>query len=576
MIFSRSWQNGAHLFVSANHRSRVASVACRFPTLNDSLQRSRETAKESVGRSIGRFNWIFRIVFLAIAGLAARGADFDVIIRGGRIIDGTGNPAYFADIGVRHGRIAAIGKIAATAPEEINATEKIVCPGFIDVHTHAEDIIELPLAENFIRMGVTTLVLGNCGSSVRDVGEFFHRVEANKTSANIATLIGHGTIRSSVMGGSFMRPPTRDEMEKMEALVDDAMQDGAVGLSTGLIYLPGIFAKTDELIALAKVAGRHDGIYASHMRDEGLAIFDALNELFKIAREAKIRAHVSHIKLSRPAAWNQTDRVLGAIEASRLDGLDITQDQYVYTASSTGISQLIPEEAREGGREKFIERLNTPEIKAGIADKMKLKLKDAGFKDFSYAVIASYQKNTSLNGMNIVQAAKRSSGSDSLDEQIALILDIEKNGGASGVFHGINEDDLQSFARHPNTMFASDSGIRRFGDGVPHPRGYGNNARVLARYVRELKCLRLEDAIRRMTSLPAVTFRLKHRGQLIEGNWADIVVLDPTNVQDNSTFNSPHHYATGFQHVLVNGVTVSANGQHIGTKPGQPIRRGAD
>jgi len=359
----------------------------------------------------------------------------------------------------------------------------------------------------------------------------------------------------------------------MKALVEQGMKDGAVGLSTGLIYLPGTFAKTEEIIELAKVASAHDGIYVSHMRDEGPEIFNALNELFRIAREAAIRAHVSHIKLSGKASWGRARQVIEAIEKARADGLDITQDQYAYTASSTALSQLIPQTAREGGAEKFLERVKDPEQKAGMVREMKAKLRRGKRRDYAYAVIADYEKDPSLNGKNIVEAAKLKRGSDSLDDQIELILEIHRNGGATGVFFGIDEKDLRLFMQHPNTMFASDSGVRKFQEGVPHPRGYGNSARVLARYARDLKLLRLEEAVRRMTSLPAVTFRLKDRGQLREGDWADIVVFDPSKIQDVSTFTDPHHYATGFAAVLVNGVVVVRNDQHIGARPGMIVRR---
>jgi N-acyl-D-amino-acid deacylase len=512
--------------------------------------------------------WILSLFILPL-----RAATYDVLIRHGRIVDGSGNPAFFADVAIRDGRVVVIGKVSGDAALEIDAKGLVVAPGFIDVHTHAEEIDELPLGENFLRMGVTTLVLGNCGSSALDVAGFFRRLEATNISPNVATLIGHGTVRGKVMGGSFMRPPTADELEKMKGMVEQGMKDGAVGLSTGLIYLPGTFAKTEEIIELAKVASRYDGIYASHMRDEGHEILEALNELFRIAREAGIRAEVSHIKLSGKSNWGQTAKVLAAIEAARVEGLDITQDQYTYTASSTGISQLVPEQWREGGR--FKERLAEASEKAKLVAEMKEKLRKGGREDYAYAVIASYKHNPALNGLNLVEAARKARGSDSLDDQIELIIDIQLHGGASGIFHGINEGDLQQFLRHPNTMFASDSGVRKFKDGVPHPRGYGNNARVLARYVREFKLLRLEDAVRRMTSLPATTFRLKDRGLLREGGWADVVVFDPAKVQDESTFSDPHRYARGFDWVLVNGVPVVKKDAHTGARPGRTLRHQA-
>jgi N-acyl-D-amino-acid deacylase len=264
--------------------------------------------------------------------------------------------------------------------------------------------------------------------------------------------------------------------------------------------------------------------------------------------------------------------VLAYIEKARAEGLDITQDQYAYTASSTGLSQLIPDYALEGGRKEFTKRIADPQQKTKIVAEMKQSLHGKGREDFSYAVIAAYKHDKSLDGLNIAEAAKAKRGSDSLDDQIEMVLDIHKNGGGSGVFHGMNEDDLKIFMRHPNTMIACDSGIRKLGEGMPHPRGYGNNARVLALYVRELKVLRLEDAIRKMTSLPANAFHFKGRGELREGNWADIVVFDPDKIQDNSTYKDPHHYATGIPYVLVNGIAVIKNGEHTGAKAGQTLR----
>lgn len=510
---------------------------------------------------------------LALGSIDLLGAQtYDLVLRGGRLIDGTGNPAVFADLAIKDGRIAATGVIPPGSGRELDVRGLVVTPGFIDVHTHAEDIEELPQGANFARMGVTTVVMGNCGSSVLNVGEFFTRLESTGLAINVATLIGHGTVRSKAMGGSFDRPPTAVELEQMRSMVGQAMKDGAVGISTGLIYLPGTFARTEELIEVAKVASAYDGIYASHMRSESDRILDSLAEVFRIAREAKMRAEVSHIKLAGKANWGRTEQVLAAIEAARASGLDITQDQYVYTASSTSIGTLIPDAAREGGRQKFIERIGRPAEKASIAAEMKQSLARRGVDSFAYAVIASYRHDPSCNGLNIVEAARKQLGGDSLDQQVEMILEIERNGGAQGVFHGMSESDLQNFSRHPNTMFASDSGVRKFKEGVPHPRGYGNNARVLSRYVRELKVLRLEEAVRRMTSLPAATFHLQNRGEIRTGNWADVVVFDPEKVRDNATFSDPHHYATGFRYVLVNGAVVVEDDHQSEARPGRPLR----
>jgi N-acyl-D-amino-acid deacylase len=511
---------------------------------------------------------------LAAAALAqaALAQDYDLVVRGGRVIDGSGNPAFFADVGVKQGKITFIGRIPGKATREIEARDMVVAPGFIDVHTHADEVAEMPRAENFVRMGVTTVVVGNCGGSTLNVAGLFEKVEEGNVAINVATLVGHNDVRRKAMGGSFQRAPTPEELQTMRELVDTAMKEGAVGLSTGLIYLPGVFSTTDEIVELAKVAAKYDGIYASHMRYEDTQIYKALDEVFRIAREAHIRAEVSHIKLSGPTAWGQAERVLAYLEKARSEGLDITEDQYAYTASSTGIRQLIPEGAFDGGHQKFLERLADPDQKARMAAEMKQGLKHKGRDDFSYAVVASYRHDKSLNGLNIAQAAKARFDSDSVGSQIEMILEIEKNGGASGVFHGMSEDDLKIFLRHPNTMIACDSGLRKLGEGVPHPRGYGNNARVLGRYVRELHVLRLEDAVRKMTSLPASTFRFKGRGELREGNWADIVVFDPAKVNDTGTFNDPHHYPVGISSVLVNGVEVLKNGEHTGAKAGKPLR----
>lgn len=514
------------------------------------------------------------VCLLGAASFGGAAGDCDLVLRNGRVVDGTGNPAFFADVGVKEGRVAAVGRVEGGAVMELDVRGLVVAPGFIDVHTHADELAEQPRAENFVRMGVTTVVAGNCGGSVRDVGRFFAEIERVGVAINAATLVGHGSVRGRALSGSYDREPTADELARMKAEVDRAMRDGAVGLSTGLIYPPGSFARTEEIVELARVVSAHGGLYTSHMRSEGREIFRALDEVFRIARESGVRAEVSHIKLSGPASWGQAGAVLAAIERARAEGLDITQDQYAYTASSTGLSQLIPDEALEGGAGRFAERLADPVQKAEMVAGMKRILSRSGRTNYAYAVIASCPHDRTLNGMSVVEAARARRGSEALEEQIELILEIQRRGGATGVFHGINEDDLQAFMRHPNTMIACDSGLREFGQGVPHPRGYGNNARVLGRYVRELGVLRLEDAIRKMTSLPAATFRLEDRGQIRCGAWADVVVFDPATVRDPSTYNDPHHYPEGIALVLVNGIPVFKDGKITEARPGRGLPHG--
>jgi N-acyl-D-amino-acid deacylase len=513
----------------------------------------------------------FLCAFAALV-LPVRPADFDLLITNARIADGTGGPLISGSVAVKDRRIVSVGDVKGTATVQIDALGKVVAPGFIDVHTHSENICKLPAAENFLRMGVTSIVTGNCGGSRTNVAEFFKEIEEAKVTINVATLIGHNSIREQAMGGRYRREPDAADMEKMKGLVEQAMKDGAVGLSTGLIYVPGSFAKTPEIVELAKVAAAHGGIYASHMRHETVKIFSAIEELIQIAREAKVRVELSHIKLTGPSAWGKTADVLGMLDKARADGLDITHDQYVYTASSTGLAQLIPDKAREGTRADFIARIGEPEQKAAIVADMKDMLKKQGRADFNYAVIAKFSPDPSLVGKSIPQAAKLKRGSDSLDDQIEFVLEVERDGGGSGIYHGMNEDDLQAFLRHPLTMIASDGGPRKLGEDIPHPRSYGNNARVLGRYVRELNLLKIEEAIRRMTSLPAQTFRLKDRGVLKPGAWADIVVFDPAQVKDAATFDDPHHYAEGFTDVIVNGVPVIRNGVLTDARPGGPLK----
>ena len=512
------------------------------------------------------------LFFAVLLAGTATAADFDLLITNARIADGSGKPLVSGGIAVKGRKIVAVGEIEGTADQTIDAGGKVAAPGFIDVHTHSEDICQNPVAENFLRMGVTTIITGNCGNSRTDVAKFFQEIGEAKVTLNVATLIGHNSVRKEGMGGIFIRAPDEAQLEKMKALVDQAMQDGAVGLSTGLIYVPGSFAKTEEIIALAKVAAKHDGIYVSHMRSESVKIFDALDEFMRVLRESGCRGEVSHIKLSGPTAWGKAGELLAVLDKARAEGLKITHDQYAYTASSTGLRQLIPDSALEGTREDYLAKLADPKQKADILAKMAEIRERQGRKDYGYAVIAKFKADPALNGKSVAEAAKIVRGSDTLDEQIELVLDIEARGGASAIFHGMDEKDVQTFMQHPLTMIASDGGPRRPGEDVPHPRSYGDNARVLGRYVRELKLLSLEEAVRRMTSLPAQTFQLKDRGMIKAGAFADIVIFDPAKVNDPSTFDDPHHYAEGFTDVIVNGGAVIREGQLTEVRSGGPLR----
>jgi N-acyl-D-amino-acid deacylase len=513
------------------------------------------------------------IAFLtgALTILSAQNPPFELLVRGGRIIDGTGAAARRADIGIREGKVAALGDLrGAPAKDTIDATGLVAAPGFIDVHTHADDLDEHPLAENFVLMGVTTIVAGNCGSSSRDIGEALTRIRSSGASVNFATLIGHNTVRSSVMG-TERRPPTIAELDKMKSLVWKAMADGAVGFSTGLQYVPGTYAEAPEIIELAKVAGSAGGIYASHMRNEGTALEEAVRETIAVGETAMCRVQISHLKVDAPSRWGASARALDLIDAARKRGVDVRGDQYAYTAASSNLGIRFPSWVLEGGQEKIRERLTDAATWQRVRNEMKQTLADRGLTDLSFATIASHAADPSLNGLTMKEAAAKRKGSDSADSQFEQARDMLLAGGATMVYHFMSDEDVDRIMRHPQVGVASDASVLTLGDGVPHPRGYGNNARVLGRYVRERRVITLEEAIRKMTSLPASHFRFGRRGVIREGWAADLVIFDPARVTDAATFERPHAYAAGIPHVVVNGIPVVKLGKHTGAKPGQVV-----
>jgi N-acyl-D-amino-acid deacylase len=497
--------------------------------------------------------------------------NYDLVITNARIADGTGNPWFRGSIAVKNGKIARVGRVDASgAKQTIDAGGKIVAPGFIDVHTHTEAIFNTPEAENFVRMGVTTLVTGNCGGSATDIKGFLGRIKEKPLAVNLATLIAHGSVRSKVMGLDN-RAPTTDEQAEMNALVEKGMKDGALGLSTGLIYVPGTFAKTEEVVELAKVASRYGGVYASHIRDEGTDVVKSIEEAINIGEQANMPVEISHFKISSKKLWGTTGTTIGLVEAARKRGLTVTVDQYAYTASSTSLDARIPSWAIAGGREEGKKRLADKETREKIVREMKEGLKEKGFKDYSFAYVAGYAPNPEFNGKNILEITKLSKNSKKLDAQIEQIFEMYTKGGAGMVYRVMSEEDVQNIMRQPFTMIASDSSVRVFGEGVPHPRGYGNNPRVLAKYVREMKLITLEDAIRKMTSLPAQTFNLHDRGLIKEGLAADLVIFDENTITDKATFENPHQYAEGFSFVLVNGEIVFDGNKMTGKFSGQPL-----
>lgn len=496
----------------------------------------------------------------------------DLLLTNGRIIDGTGNNWYYGSVAIRNGKIAAVGRqLHFTASKTIDVRGLVIAPGFIDVHTHLEeDETKDPLAQSFIYDGVTTCITGNCGSSNTDIGNYLRWVDSLRMSINVASLIGHNDVRKAVMGRAN-RDATAQELAAMEKLVEKAMQDGAVGLSTGLIYIPGTYTKTPEIAALARVAARFNGVYATHMRDEADSVTQAIEEAISIGRQAGIPVQISHFKLSGQQNWGRSKETLALVAAARKEGLEVTIDQYPYTASSTSISTLIPDEILADGQDSIKARLQRPEVRDYVISSMLKKLKKRKLKHFSYAVVAYYRADTTYNGKSIETINKMLGRKHTAREEAQTVIDIMMAGGASAVFHGMGEEDVKRIMQYPFNMFASDASIRVLNAGMPHPRGYGTNARVLARYVREQNVLSLEEAVRRMTSLPAQKFELHNRGLLQPGFAADIVVFDPNTVQDQSTFEKPHAYTTGFQYVLVNGVLTVDNGKHTGARSGKAL-----
>jgi N-acyl-D-amino-acid deacylase len=515
---------------------------------------------------------VFCILFSTITPSFTQTAEqFDLVITNARIVDGTGNPWFRGSIAVKDGKIVKIGRFNnSNTKQTIDAQNKIVAPGFIDVHAHVEGIYNNPTAENFIRMGVTSLVTGNCGGSATDVKQFLGRIKETPIAVNLATLIAHGSVRRQAMGLDN-RAPTAEEQVKMNQIVEQGMKDGAVGLSTGLIYVPGTFAKTEEVVELAKVASKYNGVYASHIRDEGNGVVEAIKEAINIGELANMPVEISHFKISSKALWGESPTTIGLVESARKRGVAVTVDQYAYTASSTSLDVRLPNWAVAGGREEGKKRLADRATREKIVKEMKEDLKKKEFKDYSFAYVSDYAPNPEFNGKNIVEITQMTKGKKKLDAQIEQILEMYEKGGAGMVYRVMDEKDVQNIMRQPFTMIASDSGVRKFGEGAPHPRGYGNNARVLGRYVREMKIISLEDAIRKMTSLPALTFNLRDRGLIREEYAADLVIFDENTIGDKATFENPHQYATGFQAVIVNGEVVFDGSKMTGKMSGQSL-----
>jgi dihydroorotase/N-acyl-D-amino-acid deacylase len=511
---------------------------------------------------------------LLVPAPLAGGEAYDLLIRGGRVVDGTGAPWVRADVAVRGDTIVAVGTgLEGPARRTVEAEGRVVAPGFIDIHTHARrGIFEVPTAENYVRQGVTTLVDGQDGSSPLPLGALLSKVAALRPAVNFASLVGHGSIREAVMG-SGDRAPSADELARMQALVREAMRDGAFGLSTGLFYVPGTFARTEEVIALARVAGESGGIHVSHVRDEAAGVVASVEETIAIGDRGRLPTQVTHHKLIGKGSWGRSVETLRLLEEARRRGVDATVDQYPYTASSTSLAAAVfPAWALEGGAEAVRGRLADPAARVRIREVVVGKIREErGGGDPANIRIAACGFDPSLEGKTLADILSGRGKATTVENAADLALEIVERGGASGVFHAIAEEDVERILASPLTMVASDGEVPVFGRGAPHPRSYGTFARVLGVYVREKHLLTLEEAVRKMTSFPAARLGLVDRGLVRPGMKADLNVFDPATIRDRATFEKPHQHAEGVSLVVVNGEIVLDGDRLTAARPGRVL-----
>jgi dihydroorotase/N-acyl-D-amino-acid deacylase len=513
-------------------------------------------------------------LFLACAALSAQPANYDLLLRNGRIVDGTGSPWYRGDVAIKGDTIAKIAPaITEPAARTIDVAGMVVAPGFIDIHTHARrGIFQVPTADNYVRQGVTTIVEGPDGSSPLPLRPFFEKLAATKITPNFASFIGQGSIRGAVVGEAN-RQATPGELERMRQMVREGMEDGAFGLSSGLFYVPGTFTPTAEVVELAREAGRMGGIYISHMRDEARGVVDSVRETIAIGEQGGLPTQVTHHKIIGKMYWGKSIETLKLIDEARARGVDATIDAYPYTASSTSITAaLLPAWAQEGGRQELMKRLDNPDTREKIkAESAALIRNERGGGDPRNVVAASCRFDPSLAGKNLAAITAGRGLQVTIENAAETAMWMVMEGGCQGIFHAISEEDLQRILVHPATMIGSDGEVAVFGENVPHPRSYGTFVRVLGRYVRELKLLPLETAVQKMSAFPAQRLGLPDRGVLKQGLKADIAVFNPVTVADTATFEKPHSYAAGVSTVIINGEVVFEKSAMTTARPGRVI-----
>jgi len=527
-------------------------------------------------------------------------SDFDLLIREALVLDGSGRPPYLADIGVSGKYIKFIGKLRnGRARRVIEARGLYLAPGFIDIHNHTDvQLLVCPTADSLVRQGITTVIGGNCGASRfpltpemreeenrylsedpgievdwTDLAGFFRRLSEKGIGINYGTLVGQGTVRAAVVGYGD-RQPSAAELSKMKDLVRQALDQGALGLSTGLEYAPGSFATTGELIELASVLRGYDGVYATHMRDEEDGVLEAVDEAITIAEKAGVSLEISHLKVGYPRNWDKIDTLLEKIDRAADRKVKVAADVYPYTAFSTGLSIFFPLWVREGKKEDFLGRLRNPELQSRLREAIAESGKNVGTWDKVLISSVRTEKNRWLEGLNLDQAS-RLQGKDLFSFIRDLLLDEE--GQVSMVCFAMSEDNLRKILKHPLVCLATDGELASTGGvlfrGKPHPRYYGSFPRAIAEYVRKEKLMPLEEMIRKMTSMPAEKFGLRRRGLIKEGYFADLVLFDFEKIRDRATWSEPHQYPEGISPVVVNGRIVVEEGQFTGELPGEVLRR---
>jgi N-acyl-D-amino-acid deacylase len=528
---------------------------------------------------------------------------FDLVLRGGTIVDGLGGAPFVGDLALVGDRIAVVDRaeyhsttsarprvrLAELARTVVDVPGKIVCPGFVDLHSHSDwTLLDCPTADSRIRQGITTEITGNCGSSAapetkdgieRDVASWFRELEAKRIAVNVALLVGQGNLRLRAMGaerGAQSGLAETAERAKMAAELEAAMDAGAIGLSTGLEYVPGIFTPVNELEELARVVARRGGLYASHMRNEESQILAAIDEAVGIARTTGVRTQMSHFKICGRPYWELQDEALAKLETARMAGLDVAADVYPYTAYSTGLSILLPPWAREGGSEAMLARLAEPTRRAQIRDAVLAYVANEP-GDFDLVVISSVGKEGRADAVG--RSVAKIAAADGVEPAETLFRLLESSqDDVSFVGFAMSEENVAKVIAHPLVGFGSDGYALRAEDADadrPHPRSYGAAARVLAHYCRDRKTLELETAVRKLTAFPADRAGLADRGRLLPGCFADVVVLDLAKLADTATYDEPKRYPTGIERVFVNGVAVIENGALTGERAGRVLRRGA-